>query len=200
MPREETNEPGRAARNHGRGEIRQVSRFRRGEFDFRSLGLAEEGTSTAERRFAGSRAACHAVAIECVRGDPSRHQDHGHPRTGVGSAARQVKAFYVRTAIGRLEGPQPAPVGCDAVNGAIQDAVALDGCRQGSASRSTRICVRDVGQSSRATQLFEDGLAIGGEKAIPVVMRAEVRRVDQHIQGFASGGATSGSVRAGAQT
>src|SRR5581483_5402179 len=96
-----------------------------------------------------------------------------------------VKALYVGTAIGRLEGPQPAPVGGNAVDGAIQDAVALmDVSRCQPALDDNTI--DDVRQSTRATQLFEDRLAIGWEQAIPVVMRTEVRRVDQHVEGLSS--------------
>ena len=110
MPCEQTNEPRRAAHHDGRREIRTVRRFRRAEFALRPLSVEETSGAAAETASAGSVAARHAVAIERVRGDPSGHQDHGHARTGVGSATRQVKALDVRTAIGRLEGPQPAPV------------------------------------------------------------------------------------------
>ena len=111
MSREETNEQRRVARHHGRREIRTCAGSGERSVEFRPLLRSrEDQRATAEARLAGSGAGRHAVTIERVRGDPSRHQDHRHARAGVRSAARQVKALDVRTAIGRLEGPQPAPV------------------------------------------------------------------------------------------
>ena len=97
---------------------------------------------------AGSRGACDAVTIERIGGDPSRHQDHRHARTGMRSATREVKALHVRTAIGRLERPQPAPVGRDAVDRAVQDAVPLVDVGGGQPALDAN-AVRDIRQSSR---------------------------------------------------
>ncbi len=106
------------------------------------------------------------------------------------SAAGQVESFDVRTAIGWLEGPQPAPVRCNAVYRAIQDAVAVVNIDGGQPSLKANMLLQ-VGQSSRTTKLFEDDLAIVGEKAIPVVMRTEEGRVDENIQGFATWGSNT---------
>src|SRR3954447_688019 len=66
----------------------------------------------------------HAVMIERIGGDPARHEDHGHAGSGMGGAAGEVEAGDVGAAVGRLEGAvQPAVAG-QAVDGAVEDAVA----------------------------------------------------------------------------
>ncbi len=146
----------------------------------RARGIGPDGANARPMRCPG----IDTVTIKRVRRDPTGHQDHRHARTGVCGPARQVKSLDVRAAIGRFESSQPTPVRCDPVDRAIQDAIAIVDIRRGQPALDANM-VGDIGQTSRDSQLLENRLAVVGEQAIPVMMRAEVWHVDEHIQGLA---------------
>ena len=50
----------------------------------------------------------------------------------------------------------------------------------------------DVGHLAGALELFQDHAAIRGQHLFPIVMRAQIRRVDEHVERFAAGGRGAG--------
>jgi len=126
------------------------------------------------------------VLVEAVGGDPARHHDHGHSRSGMRGTAGQIEPLEVRAAVGWLEGTiQPAVTG-KAVDGAVEHAIAVVYVLGGKPALDLDSHL-DVIEPGGRLELLEDGLTVAGIERFPVMMRPEIRSVDQHVERLAAG-------------
>ena len=113
----------------------------------------------------------------------------GMPGPGWAAAAGEVEAFDERAAVGGLERAHELAVRRQAVDRAVEHAVAVVDVlgRQGPLEDDA---VFEVGHAGGAFELVEDGLTVGAEElavAGPVLPGAEVGRVDQDVERLAAG-------------
>src|SRR5271166_6178591 len=100
--------------------------------------------------------------------------------------AGQIQPPEVRAAVGWLEGTiQPAVAG-EAVDGAVEHAIAVVYVLRGKPALDLDPHL-DVIEPGGRLELLEDGLAIAGIERFPVMMRPEIWGVDQHVEGLAAG-------------
>src|SRR5690606_28775091 len=99
----------------------------------------------------------------------------------------QVKPLDLAAAITRLEGAEEAPVAGQSVNGALQNAIPLMNVLRREC-RFKEDSLLDVLHSGTSLKFLDNRVPVGGQELVPVVMRSEVRRVYEHIQGFSTGG------------
>ena len=62
----------------------------------------------------------------------------------------------------------------------------------GVSARSKTMRYSMSGMLAGALELFQNDAAIRGQHFLPVVMRAQIRRVDEHVERFAAGGRGGG--------
>ena len=110
----------------------------------------------------------------------------GMPGPGMGGAAGQVEPGDVGAAVGRLERPGESPVTGQAVDGAVEHAVAVVDVLRGQPALDL-IRLLDVVEPRGGLELLEDRLAVAGIEGLPVVMGPQVGRVHQDVEGLAAG-------------
>src|SRR5262245_40167276 len=100
----------------------------------------------------------------------------------MGRPARQVQPAHVATAVRRLECSYQLAVTRQAVDRTVQDSVTLVNVLR----RQVRLeadATLDVLQTGRAPQLVEDDPAILRQQFLPVVVRSQIRGVNEDVQG-----------------
>ena len=109
----------------------------------------------------------------------------GMPGSGMRRAAGEVQAAQVGAAVARLERPEPLAVTREPVDRAVEHAVAVvDVLRRQAASKTMRDSMSGIWPVR--LELFQDDAAVLGQHPFPVVMRTQIRRVDEHVERFAA--------------
>ena len=101
-------------------------------------------------------------------------------------AAGEVEAAQVGAAVAGLEGAEKFSVARETVDRAVEHVVAVvDVLRR---ERALEDDARfDVRHSAGALELFQNDAPILGQHLFPIVMRAQIGRVDEHVERFAAG-------------
>src|SRR5437763_17065370 len=100
-------------------------------------------------------------------------------------SSTQVQTVHVPAAVGWLERTSESAVACYAVNSAIQHAVTIVNILRRQSFFGYDLLF-DVFEARCRAELVENYTPIPGKHFLPVVVRPQVRRVNQDIQRFAA--------------
>ncbi len=129
--------------------------------------------------------------VERVGGNPAGHQDHRHAGAGMRRAAGEIEAAQIGAAVAGFESAEKFSVAGESVDRAIEHVVALVNVlrREGALENNARF---DVWHLAGSLELFQNDAPILGQHFFPIVMRAQIGRVDEHVERFTARGRRAG--------